>query len=105
MPLLNRPDFLRWLADHREHSLELGEHLANRADCEACGSTNQTIIGEYCLVCLAGMFATDQTHDRIATAIRRAAATIADPDPRRLPDFVASALDRLDDLLDDASTS
>jgi hypothetical protein len=103
MPLTDTPEFLAWLARHHEHNRTLGKPPGNRADCETCGipSDQQTILGDLCIVCFAGAFATDQAHQRIVAIVREYAAALSDPDPGVLCGLLASTLDRLEDAIAD----
>jgi hypothetical protein len=103
MPLTDRPEFLAWLARHHEHNRTLGKPPGNRADCETCGipSDQQTILGDLCIVCFAGAFATDQAHQRIAAIVREYAAAVTNPNPDALTRLLASTLDRLEDAISD----
>jgi hypothetical protein len=103
MPLTDNPEFLAWLARHHEHNRTLGKPPGNRADCETCGvpSDQQAILGDLCIVCFAGAFATDQAHQRIAAIVREYAAAVSDPDADVLCRLLASTLDRLEDAIAD----
>ena len=103
MPLTDNPEFLAWLARHHEHNRTLGKPPGNRAGCETCGipSDRQTILGDLCIVCFAGAFATDQANQRIVAIVREFAAAVSDPDPNVLSGLLASTLDRLEDAIGD----
>lgn len=103
MPLTDKPEFLTWLARHHEHNRTLGKPPGNRADCEACGvpGDQQTILGDLCIVCFAGAFATDQANQRIAAIVREFVAAASDPDPAIFARLLASTVDRLEDAIGD----
>ena len=104
MPLMDQPEFRAWLAQHQEHSRALGIPSCDQPQCEACRipADQQTMLGERCIVCLAGLYATDQVHQRIAAIIH--AFNIAATDPSVFARFFASTLDRLEDAISDVST-